>query len=80
VAREGNRVRLFTRNGHDWTGRYPWIVDEGIMVSKRADRPYRADRSKDWVKVKNRKHDRGPIRSHARVYSQALLRPKQSTR
>ena len=26
------------------------------MVSKRADRPYRAGRSKDLVKVKNRKH------------------------
>ena len=26
------------------------------MVSKRADRPYRAGRSKDWVKVKNCKH------------------------
>jgi hypothetical protein len=26
------------------------------LVSKRADRPYRAERSKDWVKVKNRKH------------------------
>jgi ATP-dependent DNA ligase len=26
------------------------------MVSKRADRPYRAGRSKDWVKVKNRLH------------------------
>jgi bifunctional non-homologous end joining protein LigD len=28
---------------------------EGI-VSKRRDRPYRAGRSKAWVKVKNRKH------------------------
>src|SRR5215831_7911928 len=28
---------------------------EGV-VSKRADRPYRAGRSKDWVKIKNRKH------------------------
>jgi bifunctional non-homologous end joining protein LigD len=28
---------------------------EGI-VSKRSDKPYRAGRSKDWVKVKNRKH------------------------
>jgi ATP-dependent DNA ligase len=28
---------------------------EGV-VSKRADRPYRAGRSKDWVKVKNRLH------------------------
>jgi ATP-dependent DNA ligase len=27
------------------------------MVSKRSDRPYRAGRSKDWIKVKNRKHD-----------------------
>ena len=26
------------------------------MVSKRADRPYRAGRSKDWVKVKNHNH------------------------
>jgi bifunctional non-homologous end joining protein LigD len=25
-------------------------------VSKRVDRPYRTGRSKDWVKVKNRKH------------------------
>ena len=28
---------------------------EGLM-SKRRDRPYRAGRSKDWIKVKNRKH------------------------
>jgi ATP-dependent DNA ligase len=28
---------------------------EGI-VSKRADRPYRVGRSKDWIKIKNRKH------------------------
>jgi ATP-dependent DNA ligase len=154
-SREGNRARLFTRNGHDWTGRFPWIVESALrnrhqqfvidgeavilgvdgiadfnalhsrqreeevqlyafdilaldgddlrgfplswrktnlarllsrrpdgifaapydqgeigpdlfkaacnmglegMVSKRADRPYRAGRSKDWVKVKNRKH------------------------
>jgi hypothetical protein len=27
VQRDGDRVRLFTRNGHDWTDRYPWIVD-----------------------------------------------------
>jgi bifunctional non-homologous end joining protein LigD len=26
------------------------------LVSKRADRRYRAGRSKDWIKVKNRKH------------------------
>jgi bifunctional non-homologous end joining protein LigD len=155
VARKDNRVRLFSRNGHDWTARYPWIVEaalknrqkhfvidgeavllgvdgvsdfnglhsrhfeeevqlyafdilaldgddlrklplsmrktnlarllarrpEGIfvapfeageigpdlfrkvcefglegLVSKRRDRPYRAGRSPDWVKMKNRKH------------------------
>jgi len=26
------------------------------LVSKRADRPYRAGLSKDWIKIKNRKH------------------------
>jgi bifunctional non-homologous end joining protein LigD len=155
VQRDGVRVRLFTRNGHDWTARYPLIVEaalknrqtsfvidgeavllgvdgisdfnglhsrrhddevqlyafdilalngedlrklplslrkanlarllarrpEGIfvsdfeqgvigpdlfraackfglegIVSKRRDRPYRAGRCPDWVKVKNRKH------------------------
>jgi bifunctional non-homologous end joining protein LigD len=155
VVREDKRVRLFTKNGHDWTGRFPWIVNaalknrrkqfvidgeavilgvdgapdfnalhsrkhdhevqlyafdclaldgddlrelpltmrktnlarllarrpDGIfvadfergeigpdlfrkacefglegIVSKRSDRPYRAGRSKDWVKVKNRRH------------------------
>lgn len=27
VERAGDRVRLFTRNGHNWTGRFPWIVE-----------------------------------------------------
>jgi ATP-dependent DNA ligase len=155
VQRDGARVRLFTRNGNDWTSRYPLIVEaalrnrqtsfvidgeavllgvdgisdfnglhsrrhddevqlyafdilalngedlrnlplslrktnlarllarrpEGMfvsdfeqdeigpdlfrqackfglegMVSKRRDRPYRAGRSPDWIKVKNRQH------------------------
>jgi bifunctional non-homologous end joining protein LigD len=156
VERERDRVRLFSRNGYDWTDRYPWIVEaalknrikqfvvdgeavvlgvdgipdfnalrsrkhdeevqlyafdimaldgedlrplplslrktnlarllsrrrpDGIfiapfeqgeigpdlfraacnmglegLVSKRRDRPYRAGRSPDWIKVKNRKH------------------------
>ena len=30
VARDGDRVRLFTRNGHDWSGRYPWIVESAL--------------------------------------------------
>jgi hypothetical protein len=30
VHRDGDRVRLLTRNGHDWSGRYPWIVEAAI--------------------------------------------------
>jgi ATP-dependent DNA ligase len=30
VARDGNRVRLFTRNGHDWSDRFPWIVESAL--------------------------------------------------
>jgi len=30
VQREGKRVRLFTRNGHDWSGRFPWIVEAAL--------------------------------------------------
>jgi len=155
LERDSNRVRLITRNGHDWSHRFPWIVESALknrqkhfvidgeavvlgvdgvpdfnalhsrkhdeevqlyafdvlaldgedlrnlpltmhktnlarllarrpdgifvaefeqgeigpdlfrkacefglegLVSKRADRPYRAGRSKDWVKVKNRNH------------------------
>jgi bifunctional non-homologous end joining protein LigD len=155
LERDGDRVRLITRGGYNWTNRYPWIVESALknrfrqfvidgeavvlgvdgvsdfealhsrqhdeevqlyafdivaldgedlrclplslrktnlarllarrpdgifvapfeqgeigpdlfraacnmglegMVSKRVDRPYRAGRSKDWVKVKNRNH------------------------
>jgi bifunctional non-homologous end joining protein LigD len=30
VQREGKRVRLFTKNGHDWTTRYPRIVEAAL--------------------------------------------------
>jgi bifunctional non-homologous end joining protein LigD len=30
VQREGSRVRLFTRNGNDWTPRYPLIVGAAL--------------------------------------------------
>ena len=30
VQRDGNRVRLFTRNGHNWTERYPLIVEAAL--------------------------------------------------
>jgi hypothetical protein len=30
VKRQGKRVGLFTRNGHDWTNRYPLIVESAL--------------------------------------------------
>jgi bifunctional non-homologous end joining protein LigD len=30
VQCEGQRVRLFTRNGHDWSERYPRIVEAAL--------------------------------------------------
>ena len=32
VARDGDRVRLFTRNGHDWSGRYPLITEAALRI------------------------------------------------
>jgi ATP dependent DNA ligase-like protein len=30
VHRDGDRVRLLTRNGFDWNGRYPWIAESAL--------------------------------------------------
>jgi ATP-dependent DNA ligase len=30
VTREGDRVRLLTRNGRDWNSRFPWIVESAL--------------------------------------------------
>jgi ATP-dependent DNA ligase len=30
VERDGDRVRLIIRGGHDWTKRYPWIVEAAL--------------------------------------------------
>jgi bifunctional non-homologous end joining protein LigD len=32
VQRDGDRVRLFTRNGYDWTKRYPLIVEAACRI------------------------------------------------
>ena len=32
VRREGDAVRLFTRRGYDWSGRYPAIVHTAVML------------------------------------------------
>ena len=28
--RDGDRVRLITRGGYNWTDRYPWIVESAL--------------------------------------------------
>ena len=30
MQRDGKRVRLFTRNGHDWSDRYPLISEAAL--------------------------------------------------
>ena len=30
LQRDGSRVRPFTRNGQDWSSRYPWIVESAL--------------------------------------------------
>jgi ATP-dependent DNA ligase len=35
LERDGNRVRLISRNGCDWTGRYPWIVEAALKNRRR---------------------------------------------
>ena len=30
IERDGDRVRLITRNGYDWTKKYPWIVEAAL--------------------------------------------------
>jgi hypothetical protein len=32
VSRDGDRVRLFTRNGYDWSSRYPLIVEAARRI------------------------------------------------
>jgi len=30
LGRDGDRVRLVTRGGYNWTDRYPWIVEAAL--------------------------------------------------
>ena len=36
ARRDGNRVRLFTRRGYDWSGKYPWIVESLLSLRVRS--------------------------------------------
>jgi bifunctional non-homologous end joining protein LigD len=35
VERDGDRVRLITRSGYNWTDRYPWIVEAARKVRQK---------------------------------------------
>jgi ATP-dependent DNA ligase len=35
VAPDGDRVRLFSRNGYDRSGRYPWIVEAAREIRQK---------------------------------------------
>jgi hypothetical protein len=50
VERNGDRVRLFTRGGYDWTKRYPWIV-EACQLMDAAGIEQRCGRRFAWLFV-----------------------------
>jgi hypothetical protein len=35
LERDGDGVRLITRNGYDWTKRYPWIVESALKIRQK---------------------------------------------
>jgi bifunctional non-homologous end joining protein LigD len=60
VPRDGTRVRLFTRNGHDWTDRYPLIVEAALRVriaSFVLDGEAGVDGRSDFNGLHSRQHD-----------------------
>jgi bifunctional non-homologous end joining protein LigD len=36
LERDGDRVRLITRGGYNWTDRYPWVVEAAHVRSGRS--------------------------------------------
>jgi ATP-dependent DNA ligase len=62
VWRDGERVRLFTRRGFDWTDRYPWIVHSArrlpvtrFLIDGR--RWCAARMASDFERLRSRQHD-----------------------
>ncbi len=63
VIRENARVRLLSRNGSDWTKRYPWIAEAALKNRQRhfvIDGEvviFGVDRISDFNALHSRKHD-----------------------
>jgi bifunctional non-homologous end joining protein LigD len=84
VQREGDRVRLFTRNGYDWTDRYPLIVEAalrlrtGSFVIDGEAVILRADGTAEFDALHSRQHD-GEVRLiafDALAYDGVDIRPQ----
>jgi hypothetical protein len=44
VYRQDRRVRLFTRQGYDWSDRYPLVVEAALRIKK----PHSRSMAKPW--------------------------------
>jgi bifunctional non-homologous end joining protein LigD len=74
VRREGDTVRLFTRRGYDWTGRYPLIAVTATLLRARS---FALDGEAmvcgpDGVAIFDALHRRGTV-SEAMLYAFDLL-------
>jgi bifunctional non-homologous end joining protein LigD len=75
VRRDGDKVRLFTRRGYDWSGRYPAIVLAAMRL--RRARSFTLDGEAvvcgpDGIAIFNALHRRGTV-SEAMLYAFDLL-------
>jgi ATP-dependent DNA ligase len=63
VIRENDRVRLLSRNGSDWTRRYPWIAEAALKNRQRhfvidgEAAILGVDGNSDFNALHSRKHD-----------------------
>jgi hypothetical protein len=65
VEREGDRVRLFSRNGYDWTKRCPWIV-EAVLKNRQ---------KRFFIEVSNPSVGEHPHSGSPTVAASAALQP-----
>jgi bifunctional non-homologous end joining protein LigD len=71
VQRDGKRVRLFTRNGHDWSDRHPLIVEAALrnrnssLVIDGEAVLLGVDGRSDFNGLHSRKHDDAVVQFYA---------------